>query len=290
MATKEAAPRRKPVSKEVEEREARRVGNRVRASRARSSQRLERRYAVVYDIDGPRVRLGMLWFLLAAAALVVGPLPAALVYGSAAALAGYQTARVWRRRKERPNPLVAAGMAGGMVLGACLGSGGGGLGILVGTACAVGAAVTGARAKKPVLTDAGWTVQCALPVGLAAMSMVLLARLDQGSAIALLLLVSAYETGDYIVGSGARNPYEGPVAGIAAVTVITFIVSTLSISAFDFSETWLFGALVAVLAPLGQLFASALLPAAGAPASSLRRLDSLLFAAPVWCVAVGFAI
>ena len=95
--------------------------------------------------------------------------------------------------------------------------------------------------------------------------MVLLTRLDQGSAIALLLLVSAYETGDYLVGSGARNPYEGPVAGIAAITVVTFIVSTLSISAFDVGQAWLFGAAVAVLAPLGQLFASALLPAAGAP-------------------------
>jgi len=290
MATKQAPARRKPVYKEVDEREARRVGNRVRAARAKRGQRLERRYAVVYDIEGPHVRLGMLWFLVAAAALVVGPLPAALVYGSAAALAGAQTARVWRRHKERPNRVVAAGMAGGMVLGACLGSGGGGLGILVGTGFAVATAMGDTRSRNAALTDAGWTIQCALPVGMAAMSMVLLARLDQGSAIALLLLVSAYETGDYIVGSGARNPYEGPVAGIAAVTVVTFIVSTLSISAFDFSEAWLFGAAVAVLAPLGQLFASALLPAASSPASALRRLDSLLLVAPLWCVGVGFAI
>ena len=70
------------------------------------------------------------------------------------------------------------------------------------------------------------------------------------------------------------------MAGIAAITVVTFIVSTLSISAFDVGQAWVFGALVAVLAPLGQLFASALLPAAGAPASGLRRLDSLLLAAP----------
>jgi CDP-diglyceride synthetase len=122
------------------------------------------------------------------------------------------------------------------------------------------------------------------------MCMVLLTRLDQGSAIALLLLVSAYETGDYIVGSGARNPYEGPVAGIAAITVITFIISTLRISVFEFTQAWIYGGAVALLAPLGQLFASALLPAAGAPASGLRRLDSLLFAAPLWCVAVGFAL
>ena len=285
MAPSQAPARRKPVYKEVEEREAKRVGNRLRSSRAKSKQRLDRRYAVVYDIEGPHVRLGIAWFLVAAVAMVAGPLPTAIVYGLAAALAAAQCARAWRRRKQRPNPLVAAAMAGGTAIGACLGAGGAGTLILAGTALALVAAGGDARS-----TDAGWTIQCALPVGVVAMSMVLLTRLDQGSAIALLLLVSAYETGDYLVGSGSRNPYEGPVAGIAAVVVVTFLVSTLSISAFDFTEAWIFGGAVAVLAPVGQLFASALLPAAAAPASALRRLDSLLLAAPVWCAAVGFAL
>ena len=233
------------------------------------------------------MRLGILWFIAASMALVAGPLAAAVVYGGCAAMAATQTARVWRRRKQRPNRLVAAGLAGGMALGACLGAGGAGLALLAGTAAAVAVAAVDSKSHNPAVTDAGWTIQCALPVGLAAMSMVLLTRLDQGSAIALLLLASAYETGDYLVGSGARNPYEGPVAGIAAITVVTFIVSTLSISAFDVGQAWLFGGAVAVLAPLGQLLASALLPAAGAPASALRRLDSLLLAAPVWWLGVA---
>jgi hypothetical protein len=289
MATRQAT-RRRPVHKEVEEQEAKRVSNRLRASRAKGKQRLRRRYAVVYDIDGPRVRLGLLWFVLAFVAIVVGPLPTAVVYGAAAALAAAQTAKAARRRRRRPSLLVAAGMAGGTVLGACLGAGGAGVGILAGTALAVGTAASDTGSRNPTATDAGWTIQCALPVGLAAMSMVLLTRLDQGSAIALLLLVSAYETGDYLVGSGSRNPFEGPLAGIAAIVVVTFVISSLSISAFDFSEAWTFGAAVAVLAPLGQLFASALLPAADAPAPALRRLDSLLLAAPMWCAAVGLAL
>src|SRR3546814_20951124 len=74
----------------------------------------------------------------------------------------------------------------------------------------------------PALTDAGWTLQCGVPLGLVAMSIMLLARLDQGSAIALLLLVSASDTGDFLVGSGARNPYEGPAAGACATVVIPF--------------------------------------------------------------------
>jgi hypothetical protein len=289
-ATRQAPARRKPVYKEVEEQEARRVGNRVRAASATRRQRVRRRYAVVYDIEGPHVRLGIVWFVVAAAALVVGPLPTAVVYGAAAAIGAAQAARAWRRRRKRPSPLLAAALAAGMALGACLGAGGAGLALLAGTVAAYAVAMGDRGSRGRALDDAGWTIQCALPLGVVAMSMVLLTRLDQGSAIALLLLVSAYETGDYIVGSGARNPFEGPLAGIAAMVVITFIVSTLSISAFDFTESWTFGAAVAVLAPLGQLFGSAILPAAGAPASGLRRLDSLLFAAPLWCAAVGIAL
>ena len=177
-------------------------------------------------------------------------------------------------------------MAGGIALGASLGPGGAGAAVLVGTAAALVVAVTDASSRQPIVSDAGWTIQCALPVGLAATSMVLLTRLDQGSAIALLLLVSAYETGDYLVGSGAGNPFEGPLAGVAAVAVVTFVVSTFGITAFDVGQAWLFGALVALLAPLGQLLASAVLPSAAAPASGLRRLDSLLLAGPVWYLGV----
>jgi hypothetical protein len=246
-----------------------------------------RRYAVVHDIDGPRVRLGILWFLVAAGALAIGPFPTALVYGAAAAVAGAQTARAWRRQRLRANQVVAAAIGGGAAVGACLGAGGSGIAVLVGTAAAFGVATVDRRSPNSAVADAGWTVQCGLPVGIAAMSMVLLARLDQGSAIALLLLVSAYEAGDYLIGSGARNPYEGPAAGICGITVITFIVSTFRISSLDVTQAWVFGALVAVLAPLGQLVASALLPDASSPASALRRLDSLLLAAPVGYVLVA---
>jgi hypothetical protein len=258
------------------------AGDRPRSPRTTRGRRFRRRYAVVYDIEGPRVRLGILWFVVAAAALAVGPLPAAAVYGGAAAIAGAQAARAWRRRGQRPNEAVAAAMAGAMTLGACLGAGGAGLGVLGGVVAAMVVATSDRRSPNRSIADAGWTIQCALFPGLAAMSMVLLARLDQGSAIALLLLVSAYETGDYLVGSGARNPYEGPAAGLTAIVVITFIVSTLPISALSFGQAWFFGGMVGVLAPLGQLFASALLPTAGSPASALRRLDSLLLAAPAW--------
>lgn len=264
---------------------------RAPAPRAPSKERrAERRYAVPYDIDGPRVRLGVLWFLVAAVALTVGPFPTALVYGGAAAIAGAQAARCWRRRGAHPNEAVAAAMAGGMGVGACLTAGGTGVAMLVGTVFACVVASHHSTSPSDLITTAGLTVQCALFPGGVAASMVLLARLDQGSAIALLLLVSAYETGDYLVGSGAPNPYEGPAAGVAAVFVITFIVSTTPISTLGFAEAWIFGGAVAVGAPLGQLFASALLPSATGPASALRRLDSLLLVAPLWCWGIGLVI
>jgi hypothetical protein len=258
--------------------------------RARGSRRTGRRYAVVYDTDGPRVRLGIAWFLLAAVAVGIGPLPTAAVYGGAAAVAAAQTARCWRKRRNRPNEAAAAFMAGAMGAGACFGAGGAGLGLLAGVAAACVVAAGDTRSPHSMVVDAGWTVQCALPPGIVALSMVLLARLDQGSAMALLLLASAYETGDYLVGSGARNPYEGPAAGASAIVVITFIVSTLPISTLGFGEAWLFGGLMVLLAPLGQLFASALLPTAKSPASALRRLDSLLLAAPAWCFGIGLLL
>ena len=287
MAGAGAAPVRrakKPVGRAAEEPGARRTPS------AGGPKRAGRRYAVVHDTSGPKVRLGILWFLVAASALAMGPLSTALVYGIAAAVAAAQTARCWRKRRARPSDAIAAGLAGLMGAGALLGAGGAGIGLVAGVIMAIVVAVGDARSPNPAIVDAGWTIQCALPPGLVAMSMVLFARLDQGSAIALLLLVSGYETGDFLVGSGARNPYEGPAAGASAIVVITFIVSTLPISALDFGEAWLFGGLVVLLAPLGQLFASALLPSAKSPASSLRRLDSLLLVAPAWCFGVGLVV
>ena len=284
---------KKPVWKEVEEQEERKVSTRVRKARTARARRLQRRYIAPYDLEGPKVRLGIAWFFVAVLALAIGPLPAALVYGLVAAAAAAQAARAWRRRRspaERPNETVAALIAGAMGLGACLGAGGAGLALIGGVALAYVTATGDVKSPNRAITDAGWTVQCGVPVGIIAMSMVLLVRLDPGSAIALLLLVSAYEVGDFLVGSGARNPYEGPAAGASAIVVITFIVSTLPISTLSFGEAWLFGGIVAVGAPLGQMAASAILPTAGSPATALRRLDSLLIVAPVWAWGVGLVM
>ena len=219
--------------------------------------------------------------------MALGPLPTALVFGAAAAAAAAQTARAWRRRGARPDEFVAAVSAGSLALGAVLGAGGPGLAALglAGASCWM--AMNDHTSRNDIFTDAGMTVRGALFVGLAAASVVLTLRYDVGAALALLLLVSSYEAGDFLIGTGAANPFEGPVAGGAAVLVTTFVISAIGIGPFEFGATWSFGLLAVVLCPAGQLAASAILPAADAPASALRRLDSLLVLAPVWAWSVG---
>src|SRR5690606_7046160 len=109
-------------------------------------------------------------------------------------------------------------------------------------------------------------------------------RVDIGAAATLFVLVSAYEFGDFLVGSGASNPVEGPASGMLAVAVLTGALVVVPPPPFESASLLLFGVIVLVTAPIGQVVASAILPRAGAPARALRRLDSYLVAAPVWLV------
>jgi hypothetical protein len=278
-AARRQATQRKPVWQEVEEQQARRLGN-----RARAANRRRRPIAVVYDIEGPRVRLGMLWFVVAVAGLAGGRFAVAGVYGVAAAIAAAQSARAWRRvrrpRREQPIEALAAAGAVALPIAATLSTPLLGLALLgVVAAClVVGGAAAGVR-----------TLQCAVWPGAAAAGLGVAYRFEPWSAVALVLVVSAYEIGDYIVGSGARNALEGPVAGAAAVLVVQFGVSAIGLPPFELPEGLGFAALAAVLCPLGQLTASLVLPSTRAPASALRRLDSLLLLAPVWALLAGLA-
>ena len=113
--------------------------------------------------------------------------------------------------------------------------------------------------------------------------MVALARSDIAAVAILLVLVSGFEVGDYLVGTGANGVIEGPIAGMAAVLVLTFVEAVFQLGPFDARSAWVFGAMVAVLAPLGAPLASALAPSADAQVPALRRLDAWLVVAPVWC-------
>ncbi|MGQ0617791.1 MAG: hypothetical protein ACT4PW_12505 [Acidimicrobiia bacterium] len=247
---------------------------------------------MVYDIDGPRVRLGVAWFLLCSTAWIAGPWGLTVVYGLAAGIAAAQTAGCWRPLGLRPSRQAAGLGAAALVVAAALSTAVLGAVVLALVAASVAPTVRMApirrrRRRIMPIEHAACTVRCGLFVGLGAASIVLADRSAAGAAIGLLLLVSAYEVGDYLVGSGSSNPYEGPAAGAIAQLVVAFAITAIGVEPFTFPGGLLMGAMAAVLTPLGQLLASAVLPTAGAPASALRRLDSLLLLGPAWALVIG---
>lgn len=237
------------------------------------------RFVSGYVTEGPRVRMGLVWFVLAVASCFIGLAAVVVVFGLVAAAAAGQTAASWRRVGERPNPFVAAVGALAMAVAAAFGIAMAGLAAL---AFVLVAFVAAGGADGFAVRTASFTVRSGFFVGLGAVSAVFLARTDTGALIALIVLVSGYEVGDYLVGTGASNPVEGPVAGIAAVAVLSFSISVFEFPPFETGSAWVFGGLVAALAPLGPFVASALVPAANARVPALRRLDSWLLVGPVW--------
>lgn len=288
-AKRKPPAKRTPVWKEVEERERRKVGNRIRETRKYKRRRL----AVVYDVNGPRVRLGVAWFAITLVALAGGQWTVAGLYAATAGIAALQTAREWRKGGARPHrPLAGAGAAVIGVAGA-VSTPLVGVAILgfVGLAVffAFSAAATSRRRSNPI-DDAAFTIRCGLFAGFAASCVAITARFSLTAVVGLVFVVSAYEIGDYIVGSGARNPFEGPVAGATAIVVTTFAITAVGLKPFVFPGSFALAAMAAVLCPAGQLLASMILPKVDAPAGALRRIDSLLLLAPVWALVVGHLV
>jgi hypothetical protein len=275
---------RTPAWQEVEEPESRRRSTRA----GRAARRPRRRLSVVYDIEGPRVRLGIGWFLLAVIALGLGTLAVAALYGVTAAIAAAQTARTWRRRGWGPDPVVAAVCAGSLALAAAVNTTVLGFAVLVVVAVCIAMVPPSAPVSR--LVGGARTLQCCIWVGGAAAGVVTSYRYEPWAAVALVLCASAYETGDYLVGSGASNAFEGPIAGIAAVLVVQFGVAAIGFPPFELPDGFAFAALAAALCPAGQIVASLILPSVRAPASALRRLDSLLLLAPAWAWLTGLAV
>lgn len=253
---------------------------------AKVQSRRPRRFAVTYDVNGPHVRLGFLWFLILAAALVVGAWAVAAVYSLTAALAGFQAARCWQPLGRAPNPYIAAAIGGGIGLSALAGAPAVGAALLASAAAALLAGALSAEARRTPFLAIGFTLQCGLFVGLAAAAPTLAYRVDIGAAAALIIFVSVYEMGDYLVGSGSKNAVEGPLAGFTAIAVFAFALWVVTFVPFRDNSLLAFGAMAAGLCPVGQLVGSAILPRSDAKASAVRRLDSLLVLGPVWVVAV----
>jgi hypothetical protein len=240
-------------------------------------------FTVRHDVDGPRVRLGVAWFAVIVVACVLSPLALAVVLAIAAALAADQVVTLHAPDAatvsvlEEPRRLSAMLGAGALPLAASQG---------VDT-------LTGALAVLVVLTfiatrgRGAVTVLASASLGGAAAAPLLLHRMGMAAALVLLLLVAAYDLGDFVVGTGASTPWEGPAAGAVAVVVVGFVAVVLGPPPLREDGALAMLAVVALLAPLGPPVASVLVGDGVTPARFVRRLDSLLVAGPVAAYALA---
>jgi hypothetical protein len=109
--------------------------------------------------------------------------------------------------------------------------------------------------------------------------------LDQG--LVLIGMVCVYDSAAYLIGTGANNPWEGPIAGVASIAALTLLVAALFLTPFRGNSPWILGGMAAVLAPLGPVAARRLSPDRAVRVPALRRLDSLLLLGPAWAIGVA---
>jgi hypothetical protein len=241
---------------------------------------------VVPDVEGPKIRLGMAWAVVTFAAVAGGTVTTSVWFTAAALVAAGNVCRIWRQQEERPVAPVALLGATGLPIAAAFGWLAV-LGVLVVVSLAAvaweplsGALHRPSRAR----TSLKLTLGIALGVGLAAAAPVLVRDVGMTEAVVFVTLIGVYDASNYLVGSGAASPWEGPAAGAAFILAVTLAVAAVFVPPFRGLTPWLFGFLTALLAPLGPYAASALLPEPAARAPGLRRLDVWIVAGPIWAV------
>jgi len=250
--------------------------------------------------------MGVLWFLLALAAVTSGRWWTAALWSMVAALSAFQTVRAWqletapsevapandRDGSDAPVDglglairLGAAGAAAVVPLAAAYGTGVAGVALaVVALACGAFQLATWGR---PAL--AGPVSIGVLVSSIAAASVVLAVRVDLWAGLFLVLAVSLYDAGCYLMGADAAGRWEGPVAGVLGALAVTFTLATIDPPPFDRVGTWLAGLSVAIMCVPGQWAVSALLPRTTARAPALRRLDAYVLAGPTF-VALAWAL
>lgn len=252
------------------------------------------RYLPAYSTAGPKVRLGIAWFVIAFGALWLGRGPAGLLYGVAAALGVTQAAAAWRRRGWPLAVAVVAFIGFVLPMAAAAGATALGLAVLLGVALAfvVGALASYAKSANldHLVREAAQTLRVGFFVGFGAAALVLLRGVGRSHAVMVLVLVSAYEAGDYLVGSGSGNHLEGPVAGALGVFVVTFALAVAEPFPWQARDVWSLGVLAVLACPLGPVLGSIVLPDGRAFAPGLRRLDSLILFGPTALIFTQMAL
>ena len=237
------------------------------------------------DIEGPKVRLGLAWAVVSTLAVLLGPVATAVVFAGVALAAAGQTCRTWRR-KQREDPRPYRPVA---VLGATVCALAGSAGPLAVVAAAVCTAVAGVAASQLRIGRRDWdarsTVAIALVIGVgAAAPAVIRDQLGVVAALAFVAWVHAVDASTFIVGSGASNRWEGPVAGAASSGAMGLAVAAVLVPPFRGVSPWVLAVAVAALVPAGTIAATTVLGRDEAPVPGLRRLDAFVVVGPVWAL------
>lgn len=236
---------------------------------------------VTPDIEGPKIRLGILWFLCSTAVVFAGHWPVAIWWAGTAALAAVQTLRVWEppgTKKSDPVRLIAAGLVAALVpLIAGWSAQFAGLALIVGALALP--VVELARGRRPAASGAA-AISALLPA-IAAVAVVLVTQVNLLTGLFLILAVSFFDAGFFVMGSEASHRWEGLAGGVVGVLAVTFAVAAFRPPPFGTASAWIAGAVIAAACPIGQWTVTLFLPSPTTRAPALRRIDSYLLAAPL---------
>ena len=135
--------------------------------------------------------------------------------------------------------------------------------------------------RQMMVQVAGLTLRAALPLGIAVAALLYLHRIDAWVFMILFGVVSIYDAGNFLIGTGSRRVWVGPLAGLLGAAAVVFGAAGFEAPPLTEQTTWLLGGLAALACPFGQIIGSFMLPRPDAGAPALRRLDSYLLAAPL---------
>ena len=160
-------------------------------ARQRETRWKTQRYAVPYPVDGPKISLGVAWFASLLAAAELQPRLAFLVLLPVAAIAGLQTGHAWSKQ-ELSDRRVAGLFAAVVTAAAWFGALGLGVAVVVAPLLLVlFAALTVGSDLDPSIRLAEVLTRAAVPAGMAAGSLAVLATDRTAVFVSLVLLVSA---------------------------------------------------------------------------------------------------
>jgi len=245
------------------------------------------RYLPRPEPGGPKVRLGILWFLVAVAAVVWGRWATTVLWALVAGVAAVQVAKVWAATPKgaaamRWSPAAAGLCALGTVVAAGVGTSLAGVALIAGVAGLVGAHAMSGRgfdAASPAVVGA---VLAAVP----AVCVVLVVRTELWAGLFLVLAVSFYDAGYFIGDAESTSRVEGPVTGAIGLAAVGFAAAAVQVQPFDHLTAAMAAGLMVLGCPLGQMLVSAALPGRDSVAPAARRLDSYVAAAPLMLFAV----